>query len=75
MSGAYAQQSRSVIQTWVSADVHGLWAGEFNKSSTGLSGVGLGCSAGQNVHDPQQGSLTEKSKAYQIRLTRKMEVD
>lgn len=75
MSGAYAQQSRSVIQTWVSADVHGLWAGEFNKSSTGLSGVGLGCSAGQDVHDPQQGSLTEKSKAYQIRLTRKMEVD
>lgn len=60
MSSAYAQQSRGVLQTGVSADVHGLWGGEFNKTRTGLSGVGLGCSTGQNVHDPQQDSLTEK---------------
>lgn len=55
--------------------MHGLWGGEFNKSSTGLSGVGLGCSTGQNVHDPQQDSLTEKHKYTDVKLIVRMVED
>lgn len=42
--------------------MHGFWGGEFNKDSTGLLGVGLGCSTGHNLHDPQQDSLTAKTQ-------------
>lgn len=42
--------------------MHGFWGWEFNKSSTSVLGVGLGCSSGQNVHDPHQDSLTKKQK-------------
>lgn len=70
-SGASAQQTRGVLQTRVSADVQSFWGGEFNKSGTGFSGVGFGCSAGQDVHDPQQGVLTETERESECDTVRR----